>query len=77
MTTPQTPTPSEEKFRKRLRCEREREGMTQAELGKRCGLTGAQISFFETGQRLPSFGNLVKLTEALRVTAGHLIGTEA
>ena len=36
-------------------------GLTQVELGKRCGISGAHISQYESGKRDPSFANLKKI----------------
>lgn len=59
-----------------LREQRELRGLTQAELADRAELTAAAISHFETGLRVPSPRNLLKLAEALEVTMDFLIGRE-
>lgn len=65
-------------FDKRLRAERERLKLSQAQLAERAGLQASAISHFETGARRPSFRSLRKLAVALGVTTDYLLGrTEA
>lgn len=47
-------------------------GLAQVELAERCGLKPSAISHFETGGRVPSLGNLIKLADALDVTLDEL-----
>ena len=49
-------------------------GVTQAELAKLAGLQESWISHFEVGRRKPSVGNLLKLSDALDVSADYLLG---
>ena len=53
---------------------RQTKGLSQGDLAKRTGLKPAAISHFETGQRKPSFDNLIKLAEALGVSMDYLFG---
>lgn len=56
-----------EKFRKAR-------GLTQAELGRRVGMSSSAICDLENGRAdLPTSDNLVALTDELRVKPGHLI----
>ena len=57
-----------------LRKYRDRRGLTQAQMGVRSGVGAASISHFETGQRTPMLGTLVKLADALNVTVDSLLG---
>ncbi len=66
-------TPSEI-FRARLRAAREFRGLSQGELAIRAGLQASAVSHFETGTRKPSFDNLKRLADALRVTTDYLLG---
>ena len=68
-------TPSEI-FRRRLLEAREARELTQAQLAERAGLPPAAISHFETGGRRPSFENLLRLAEALRVSTDYLLGRQ-
>lgn len=51
----------------RLRTERHRAGLTQAELGERCGLSQRQISYYELGKRIPGTRELRLLARALNI----------
>jgi len=61
-------------FRERLRNAREFRGFSQGELAKRAGLQASAVSHFETGTRKPSFDNLKRLADTLRVTTDYLLG---
>jgi transcriptional regulator with XRE-family HTH domain len=63
-----------EVFKKRLRAAREFRQLSQGELAKRAGLQASAVSHFETGSRKPSFDNLKRLADALRVTTDYLLG---
>ncbi len=60
-----------------LKSARELHGLTQEALAKKCLLKMSQISAFETGRRNPSVHNLVKLADALNVSADYLLGRES
>lgn len=64
----------EETFKERLRGERERLKLSQAQLADRAGLQASAISHFETGARRPSFRSLRKLAAALGATTDYLLG---
>ena len=61
-------------FKERLRTAREFRQLSQGELAKRAGLQASAVSHFETGTRKPSFDNLKRLADALRVTTDYLLG---
>lgn len=63
-----------EAVRLRISEQRERRGLTQAELGARAGIAPGAVSHFETGQRLPSLESLVKLADALECSVDSLLG---
>ena len=63
-----------EALRVNLRKFRELRGMTQAQMGARSAVAAASISHFETGQRTPALGTLIKLADALNVTVDALLG---
>lgn len=69
MSTKQT-----EIFKERLRTAREFRELSQGELAKRASLQASAVSHFETGTRKPSFDNLKRLADALRVTTDYLLG---
>ena len=63
-----------EVFPKRLRTARAARNLSQSELARGAGLQASAVSHFETGTRRPSFDNLKRLADALRVTTDYLIG---
>lgn len=63
-------------FRERLKKAREEKKLSQAELAEKAGLQPSAISHFETGGRSPSFDNLKRLADALKVSTDWLLGRE-
>ena len=61
-------------FRIRLRTAREFRKLNQGELASRAHLQSSAVSHFEIGSRKPSFDNLRRLADALRVTTDYLVG---
>ena len=61
-------------FPGRLRTARELRGESQAALAQATGLPATSISHFEGGTRKPSFDNLKRLADHLRVSADYLLG---
>ncbi len=64
------------KFAVLLREQREKRGLSQAELAQRASLQPSAISHFEAGRRAPSFDNLRRLADALDVTVDLLLSRE-
>ncbi|MGN0691318.1 MAG: helix-turn-helix domain-containing protein [Oscillospiraceae bacterium] len=56
-----------------IRTTRERLGMEQQELAGKIGLTSASLSNIERGKNLPKTQNLIKIAQALGVTAEELM----
>lgn len=56
----------------RIRIIRELRGWSQAELAERSRLEPSAISHFETGRRVPSVVNLLKLAEALTMNTFYI-----
>lgn len=56
----------------KIRKYRKEAGMTQAELGKKAGLSEAMIRQYELGKRNPKFENLNKIAKALNITIDEL-----
>lgn len=64
-------------FQERLRTAREFRELSQGELAQRAGLQASAVSHFETGTRKPSFDNLKRLADALKVSTDYLLGRAA
>jgi transcriptional regulator with XRE-family HTH domain len=60
-------------FSQRLNKTRERQGLTQAQLAERSGLTPAAISQLESGDRKPTFPTIIRLAEALKTSPNDLM----
>ena len=61
-------------LRENLREFRKLREMTQVQMSLKSAVGAASISHFETGQRTPTIGTLVKLADALDVTVDALLG---
>ena len=61
-------------FSETMRHLRETLGWSQEKLAGKSGISAAAISHFETGKRLPSFENLIRLADAFDVSIDRLIG---
>lgn len=48
--------------------------LSQGALAEKSGLMASAVSHFETGTRKPSFDNLRRLSDALRVSTDYLLG---
>ena len=59
--------------RRALAAERQRRGMTMAQLAERAGLTAASISYYESGSFVPGVSALVRLAKALDVPVTRLL----
>ncbi len=58
---------------KRLRLIRERMGITQAEVGNKLGIQSQHVSKYERGETVPTWENLIKLTELYDVNINWLL----
>lgn len=63
-----------QEFAIRLRKIRERQNLTQTQLGALANLSPAAISQLESGERKPNFSTLVGLAKALGTTPDALLG---
>lgn len=61
---------------RRLKDLRIKRGLSQQDLGIAIGVTKVSICGYETGTRLPSLDNLVKLADVLETTIDYLLGRE-
>lgn len=62
-----------ERFAFNLFRERQRVGMTQAELARRTGLHRTEVSYLERCHRIPRLDTLVKLCDSLEIEPGQLL----
>ena len=56
-----------------IRAQREVRGLSQEELGFRSGLHRTYVGGIERGERNPSFTNILRVAEALGVSASDLL----
>lgn len=61
----------------RLRAERNKKGVTAAEVARSLGLTQGAISQFENGIKYPSTGVLVALAKYYGASLDYLVGIDA
>lgn len=60
----------------RIREVRKSHNMTMKQLGVLIGAAESTVSQYETGKRQPDHETLLKISDALNVTVGYLIGAE-
>ncbi|MDX2330389.1 helix-turn-helix domain-containing protein [Sinorhizobium medicae] len=58
---------------KNLKILRERKGISKEELGRRVGVSGVTIGYWESGQTTPRMGKVEKVSQALGVTVDELL----
>lgn len=63
------------RFSERLKHARMDRGLRQDELADLSGIHKTAVSHFESGRREPCLANLVRLVNALEVSADDLLGT--
>ena len=73
-----TEDPIGERLGTRLRLMRKKAQLTQTELGDRAGgIAAGELSRFENGHRTPNMDTLLRLADALNVTAQDLLDFDA
>ena len=65
-----------ETFAEQLKRIRASKKLSQSDLANKIGLKPAAVSHFETGQRKPPLGTLMKLADALSVSTDYLLGRD-
>ena len=60
----------------RLKILRTAKKMSQKELAERIGIAKSVISFYESGDRLPSYDVLIKIARIFNVTTDYLLDVE-
>ena len=51
-------------------------GLTQAQVAQKLGVTKSVISAYETGLRLPSYDILINISKIFKVSTDYLLGLE-
>ena len=51
-------------------------GMTQKQLAERLGVAKSVVSYYEHGERFPSYDVLIKLSQIFHVTTDYLLNVE-
>jgi len=60
----------------RLKAERERQGLSQAELSRRSSVSQSNVARIEEGGRAPTIVTLDKLARGLRIDLAELLATD-
>lgn len=63
-------------FGNNLKTLRLQNGLTQAQVAQKLGVTKSVISAYETGLRLPSYDILINISKIFRVSTDYLLGLE-
>lgn len=63
-------------FGSKLKSLRKELNLTQEQLAKRIGVAKSVVSYYESGERYPSYDVLVKLTNVFHVTTDYLLDIE-
>ena len=62
---------------KRIRALRTEQGLTQKQLGERCGMSDAEIRKFESDRGSPTVRSLQRIADALGCSVGYLADGQA
>ena len=60
----------------RIKTIREKNGLTQAELAKRLGITRSSVNAWEQGISVPSTQYIVELADLFKVSTDYLLGVD-
>ena len=63
-------------FGERLKYLRTSRKLSQKELAERLNIAKSVISFYESGDRMPSYDVLIKIAQIFNVTTDYLLGLE-
>lgn len=63
-------------FGERLKALRTGQKMTQQQLASRLGVAKSVVSYYESGDRFPSYDVLIKISRTFHVTTDQLLGIE-
>ena len=65
-----------ESIGERIKYLRERNGMTQAELAKKLGITRSAVNAWEMGLSIPTTQYVAELTQLFHVSADYMLGLD-
>lgn len=60
----------------KIRAARTAQGLTQDELGGRCGIAGANIRKYELGKANPKYKTLIRIADALKIPVTDIVDDE-
>lgn len=60
----------------KIRCERKKAGLTQAQLAERCGICSPNLRKYETGKQVPKLTMLKRIADALGISYYNFLGPE-
>jgi len=63
-------------FAEKVRDARNEKGLTQAQLGELCGVSGRAVQTYEKGEKMPRQATMLKLAKALNVSIKFLTDDE-
>lgn len=63
-------------FGDRLRELRKGQGLTQKQLADRLGVVKSVVSYYESGERYPSYDVLIKISSIFHISTDYLLGIE-
>lgn len=63
-------------FSEKLKALRTAKKMTQKDLADKLGVAKSVVSFYESGDRSPSYDTLIKISRIFNVTTDYLLGIE-
>ena len=64
-------------FGEKLRKLRKEQHLTQQQLAQRLGVVKSLVSYYENGDRFPSYDVLTRISRTFHVTTDYLLGTES
>ena len=63
-------------FDNKLKSMRKSQRLTQQQLADRLGVAKSVVSYYENGERFPSYDVLIKISRIFHVTTDYLLGVE-
>lgn len=63
-------------FNSKVKILRVANNLTQKQLAERIGVAKSVVSYYEQGERFPSYDVLIKIAQTFHVTTDYLLGVE-